>query len=743
MPTKETEWELTILDAAPPVKDLGSLAAGDVDGDGRVELLTGGDGALLWYRPATFEKGIVAAGTFNVGLALVDLDGDGILEAIAGQQDSESEKHTVSWFKPSKDLNAPWTRHVLDPDCGAGAHDVVAVDLDGDGELELVVTPLIRNAPRLYAYKRTADITAPWQRMTVAQGFFAEGTCAGDVDGDGRVQIVNGPALYTPPAEGPFAGAWARTVYAHGFRDMCRTALVDITGTGRPDIVVVESEYPDGRLSWFENRVTENPGAPWLEHPMDPGDMPMNFAHSLWARREGDTVRVFVAEMAAGGWNQPYNWDARLVEYTTADNGETWNRNVLHKGAGTHEAVMIDVDNDGELEVVGKEWGRARRLARVHVWKRRNSPSPLTRFRHHFVDLDKPQSAVDILPVDVDGDGKPDVACGAWWYRNPTWERQEVPGITQILNAHDIDGDGRIEFIAMKRNGDTKGAGLNSDLCWLRPTDAQAGTWEQYPIGSGDEKEWVHATAIAPLLPGGRLALVTGYHGAAKAPHPPHIFEIPADPTQTPWPKRILADIPYGEEIIPYDLNGNGTLDLIAGPYWLENRGDGTFKAHQLADIQDVARIRIADVNGDGRPDIVYVVEDVDYKAKIAGFVEVGWLENPGNGATGNWPNHVIDKVRSPHSLDVADLDGDGEPEIIVGEHDPFAPYRSRSRLLVYKKADPRARAWRSYTLDDRFEHHDGTKVFELCPGRLAIASHGWKDSTYVHLWVQEAPHGH
>jgi hypothetical protein len=37
--------------------------------------------------------------------------------------------------------------------------------------------------------------------------------------------------------------------------------------------------------------------------------------------------------------------------------------------------------------------------------------------------------------------------------------------------------------------------------------------------------------------------------------------------------------------------------------------------------------------------------------------------------------------------------------------------------------------------LDDRFEHHDGTKVFEVAPGHLGIISHGWTDSRYVHLW--------
>jgi hypothetical protein len=54
---------------------------------------------------------------------------------------------------------------------------------------------------------------------------------------------------------------------------------------------------------------------------------------------------------------------------------------------------------------------------------------------------------------------------------------------------------------------------------------------------------------------------------------------------------------------------------------------------------------------------------------------------------------------------------------------------------MVYKKADPQGRTWWRYVLDDRFEHHDGCKIFEIAPGRLGIVSHGWKDKKYVHLW--------
>jgi hypothetical protein len=104
-----------ILDAAPPVKDMGCLAAGDLDNDGHVEIVAGGEGALLWYRPDTFEKGVIAEGHFAVGLVLEDVDGDGIKEVITSRLDPEKSIWTILWCKPQMDLHQPWTLHPIDP----------------------------------------------------------------------------------------------------------------------------------------------------------------------------------------------------------------------------------------------------------------------------------------------------------------------------------------------------------------------------------------------------------------------------------------------------------------------------------------------------------------------------------------------------------------------------------------------------------------------------------------------------
>ncbi len=744
MSTEQPLWNLLILDALPPVDNLGALAVGDADGDGHAEMFVAGEGGLLWYRPDTFEKGIIDDGKYHVGLVLEDMDGDGKMEIITERFDPAADRWTIVWFKMGADLGQSWTMHVIDPACEGRAHDIVFADVDGDGARELIGIAAYCENAGVSIYKPGHNPAAHWRKHPVVTGVFAEGTAAADLTGDGKIEIIYGPYWFQQPEGGPYAGPWHQHTYAPSFREMCRAAAADITGNGSPDIVLVESEYMEGRMAWFENRLSDSPeSGGWVRHDME---RPLLYAHSFAVWKEKAATKIFVAEMAHGGWNPPYNWQARLIQYATEDGGATWQRELIDQGAGTHEAQPFDVDGDGALEIAGKEWARPR----VQIWKQSTETPKAARFRHRLLDRDKPITGTDIVAADVDGDGKEDVICAKWWYKNPTWERFEIPQAYQVINAYDVDGDGRAELIATKEAEhapDNWYGGLSNQLCWLKPVDPINGEWERHDIGTGGG-DWPHGNTIAPILPGGGLALIVCYHSVNQGHlHYPEIFEVPDDPTQ-PWKKRTLAEIAYGEDLKAVDLTRNGELDLVTGEWWLENNGDGTFTPYRFAgDVFDLenmlvpagdhggTRASVADVNGNGRLDIIAGEQALDFKKKFAPPSRLVWFEQPEDPRQVPWKMHTIDTLRCPHSLSVADLDGDGQAEIVCGEHDPFWPYRGQCRLYVYKKADPAGSAWYRYMIDDRFEHHDGAKLIELSPGRFGIISHGWQDNIYVHLW--------
>ncbi len=237
--------------------DLGAsetAAFADVNGDGRLDLMSG----EYWYQapewtPHKFRE-LPFSNNYidNFSDLLVDADGDGRVDVVSCSWFS----HRLAWWKNSGRGRGTWKEQIIEDK--SPIEFAFLADLDNDGKAREVL-PQFGDEKMPLAWYEFKNGT--WLKHVVANRSHGHGIGAGDVNRDGRTDIITPKGWFEAPAD-PRSGEWIW----HPDFDLGDTGfihVVDVNGDGRNDLIT--SLAHNYGIFWMER----GEGTQWTKHVID------------------------------------------------------------------------------------------------------------------------------------------------------------------------------------------------------------------------------------------------------------------------------------------------------------------------------------------------------------------------------------------------------------------------------------------------------------------------------------------
>ncbi len=650
-----------------------SVFAADVDGDGDIDALSASsnDDTVAWYEnlDGAGQFGSrrlitqVAKGASSVFAA--DVDGDGDTDALA----TSSLNDTIAWFENVDGAGAfgPERRISTAAD---GARSVVAADLDGDGDVDVLAASSLDDTIAWFENLDGAGTFGPERLIsTTADG--AASVAVADMNLDGDLDVLCASPLDDTIAwfenldgAGTFGPERAISTTADGAQSV---ATGDVDRDGDPDVFAAF----DSVVVWYRNRTGGTFDPPGIITGL------------------GTTVVVAAADLDGDGDADALVASASLGLIVWVENrrpaATTWTlRTVTDSAPGVRAVFAADVDGDGDLDALSASAGDDR-----IAWFRNGGDG-------RGDVCDNCPGDWNPLQADADGDDSGDACDNCPVSSNPDQQDQDADGFgdacdncpTYSSNSQadeDNDGVGNVCDPCTDTDGDGFGdPGFGASVC---PPDLCPAVYDPVQLDS-DGDGAPDACDVCPGLfdpdqgdpDGDGLGSRCG-DGCPYDPNPDQADSdgdgaqdacdtcpVAADPSQadTEGPgafgplRPIVVPFDVRSRVTAADIDGDGDLDAIhSSPYWFENLdGAGTFGGRRyIPGFGGSYSVFAADLDSDG---------DVDL---LTGLPEnlTEWFENEdGHGTFATRPPIQAYPSRFSGAVFAADVDGDGDLDVLT-----------------------------------------------------------------------------
>lgn len=265
--------------------------------------------------------------------------------------------------------------------------------------------------------------------------------------------------------------------------------------------------------------------------------------------------------------------------------------------------------------------------------------------------------------ADLDGDGRTDFVIGertrtpsVVWYRprGEAWDRLVIDDTPLQPEAGgevcDIDGDGDLDLILGQ---DASGSAI---WWWENPRPDFDRPWTRRLIKQGGGNKH-HDQTVGDFDGDGRPEIVSWNQGAKQL----LLLEIPANPRDDQWRAAVIYQWHSGEEhegfpSIPVDIDLDGQLDIVGGGRWLKHTGGTSFQPQLIDERMRFTQCAAGQLVKGGRPEVVFSPGDADGQAT--------WYQ----WSDGQWKGQSLGAVIHGHTCEVRDVDADGNLDVFIGE---------------------------------------------------------------------------